>query len=559
MTTLAVGASATVTLGDDGVVALSTNGGIASVTVAPTGGVTTVISIGPSPTRRRFGPYSEGATLTLSNGTAGQMDYDAVGSGISALSIAEEFGVRRVLAGGWVDRTVVLFGDSHTRRNGPTISGKATTRVGYEIGDAFATPATDVLYFGADGYFVIANTILNNPFRILHNTAVGGETIAQINARIDAAMEKYQPQFAVYMGGTNNIQDSGITTIAAADAAAALAISGIAAGWAKITGYGASVLAYTIPPRTSLNGFQRRAWSQVNSWIRYASKKTKGVYLAGDSAKAAGNPATGNYLASSEYGAVATANSGDDIHASTYGYYLIGAESAGRLSVFFPTKRTGLNSPELAYDATNGNNPYGNLIVNGKMLGATVAPTAPATGNIPTSWVIQGTPTAPSGGSGVITHTKVSRSYPSADATTTEEVGEWFQIEMTGGTTGAGLIQYQQEVATSAQGPWAAGNVLVASMQFETDALNWNQNGFGASPPIAVIELRNAGGIIGQSSFLLNAAPVTAGRIPAGTLTTPEVQIPAGTTRIFFRIYLRGQGTWRISDCDLRLVPDRTV
>ena len=93
--------------------------------------------------------------------------------------------------------TVVLIGDSHTRRNGPTMSDKSASSVGYELTDAFTTPSTASIYYGADGYFVAANSLLGYPFRILHNTSVGGETIAQINAGIPSAI-KHRPAYAVH-------------------------------------------------------------------------------------------------------------------------------------------------------------------------------------------------------------------------------------------------------------------------------------------------------------------------------------------------------------------------
>lgn len=551
MTTLAAGSSVTVTLANNGFLEIATNGGFGSVTITPTSGAAVTESFGPAPYRKRWSGYPEGASAVLSNTSAAAFDYETDSTNLPST-------VQALVSRAGIQRTVVIFGDSHSRRNGPAISGKSASLVGYELGDVFAAPTTDAVYFGFDGYFVAANTILNGAFRVLHNAAVGGETAAQINARIDTAMQRYQPAFAVYMAGTNDIQNAGITTAAAADTAAAATIADIAAGWARITSYGAGVLAYTIPPRTSLNGFQRRAWAQVNSWIRTAARRTANVYLAGDAARAAGNPATGDWLAATEYGAVATANSGDNIHATNYGYYLIGAESAQRLAALFALpKRPASAAPELAYDATNGNNPFGNLVSNGKMLGtAGAAVTSPATGsNLPLGWSIQGTPTAPSGGT--IVFSKVSRAFASEDATTFEQPGEWLQVAMTGGTT-AGIVELFQELPTSAQGPWVPGDVLSASLQFEEDATNWGQASVGAFPPIFTIELRNAGGIIGQCGFGLNGAPVVNGRIPAGTAITPEVQIPAGTTRIFLRIRLRGQGTWRISDADCRRVTDRT-
>ena len=108
------------------------------------------------------------------------------------------------------------------------------------------------------------------------------------------------------MAGTNDVQDSGVNSIATADAAAVAAIAGIQAGWDAILSYGATVLTYTVPPRTSLNGFQRRvgASQQLDPLHQCVTRKYGRVYLVGDAAKAAGNPATGDWLTSGQYGAV---------------------------------------------------------------------------------------------------------------------------------------------------------------------------------------------------------------------------------------------------------------
>lgn len=77
MTTLAIGASATVSVGDGGTVTVATNGGIVSVVVTPVVGAVTSEAIGPSPTRKVYGPFAEGASVALTNQTAGQCDYDS--------------------------------------------------------------------------------------------------------------------------------------------------------------------------------------------------------------------------------------------------------------------------------------------------------------------------------------------------------------------------------------------------------------------------------------------------------------------------------------------------
>jgi hypothetical protein len=86
MTALAIGSSATVSLRDAGQVTVSTNGGLASVTVTPTAGVAQTVSIGPGPTRRTFGPYTEGATVVISNQTVGALDYDRPGGNVATFS-----------------------------------------------------------------------------------------------------------------------------------------------------------------------------------------------------------------------------------------------------------------------------------------------------------------------------------------------------------------------------------------------------------------------------------------------------------------------------------------
>lgn len=456
------------------------------------------------------------------------------------------------LSANWMDNTCVIFGDSHDARIGPIFTSRSGGP-GYELADNLAGGAW--AFYGLDGWLCTALMLSGWPLRILHNAAVGGETIAQANARMAAVFAKYQGvRFAVYGPGTNDAQSSSITTIATATAALNQAIADLQKGWATITGNGTVCLAATLPPRTGLSGFQRRVWAGINAWIRANVNKYPGVYLLADRAKGAGNPATGAWLANAEYGAVTSADF-DTIHGTAYGYYLVGCEAAPRLQALLPFRRQGLAAPELAYDPTNGNTKQGNLVVNGKMLGTGGSNVAPATGPIPDSWLVQATPTAPTGGT--IVCSKVARNIPSADATTVESLGEWLQVSMTGGTT-EGVLQLRQQLSTSAQGPWAPGDVITGVLHFETDAANWSQNGVGALPPIVTIEF-NANGGNGRVSFGQNAGAAVQGRIPAGTIRLPEAVIPPGTTDIWVRIYFRGQGTWRVSEVDVRYIPDRSA
>ena len=75
MTTLAAGSSVTVVLRDTGQCTVTTSGGFADV-AETVGGTTTNHAFGPRPKRRVFGPYSEGATIVITNASA-VLDYDS--------------------------------------------------------------------------------------------------------------------------------------------------------------------------------------------------------------------------------------------------------------------------------------------------------------------------------------------------------------------------------------------------------------------------------------------------------------------------------------------------
>lgn len=85
MTILAQGQTATVTLVDGQVLPIATNGGFVRVSVVPRTGAAFSDTLGPSPTREVFGPFSEGATVTISNDNAASCDYGANDDGVPVL------------------------------------------------------------------------------------------------------------------------------------------------------------------------------------------------------------------------------------------------------------------------------------------------------------------------------------------------------------------------------------------------------------------------------------------------------------------------------------------
>lgn len=85
MTALAAGQSTTITVGDGGTIKVSTNGGFASAVVTPVVGAAHTVSFGPMPTRRSLGPYTEGATIALTNQTVDSLDYDGAPNSIGVV------------------------------------------------------------------------------------------------------------------------------------------------------------------------------------------------------------------------------------------------------------------------------------------------------------------------------------------------------------------------------------------------------------------------------------------------------------------------------------------
>ena len=83
MSALAIGASITLTVGDGGFITIATAGGLAVASIAPSASVASVVNLGPLAERRRFGIFTEGAQVTVTNVSCAGFDYDYSGSGLT--------------------------------------------------------------------------------------------------------------------------------------------------------------------------------------------------------------------------------------------------------------------------------------------------------------------------------------------------------------------------------------------------------------------------------------------------------------------------------------------
>ena len=224
-----------------------------------------------------------------------------------------------------VSNGVVIFGDSRTERSN---------------------------YAGGDrGLWTFANAIMGQRFKLLANAGVGGNTTAQMLARIDADVLAYNPAFVTVLGGTNDIANG---------VPATTVISNLQAIYQKIRNTGATVIACTEYPASGVYGTtaKREALQQINRAIIADVQSHDNMVLANlfnvilDPASA-----TGDQLAGTLH---------DNIHLSTYGCILGGGELASVMEPLVPPQRVIGTS---LVDVISATHPGGNLVVNGNMSG----------------------------------------------------------------------------------------------------------------------------------------------------------------------------------------------
>jgi lysophospholipase L1-like esterase len=135
--------------------------------------------------------------------------------------------------------SIVLFGDSITNYNGGP-----------------GTSAPEI--YDSKGFFVWANTILGNRFRVISNRGVAGETTAQMLLRVQSDIIALNPQFVTILAGTNDLT---------ANVPAATIIANLQAMYLACVRAGINVVAIPITPRTGLTGPQEIVMRTVNAWI----------------------------------------------------------------------------------------------------------------------------------------------------------------------------------------------------------------------------------------------------------------------------------------------------
>ena len=168
MTTLAQGSNVTLTVGDNGYVNIATNGGQATVSVTPTNGSTSSVSLGPYPERRKFGPYSEGASVNVVNQSCASLDYDynAADGGVPpylASSLMAGQDLRRALVAAYEQQRAIdeRFGPMLLARAGlPVAADVPTVSFSTTAPSADVDVANQVLHPFVNDYVTSATEIL---------------------------------------------------------------------------------------------------------------------------------------------------------------------------------------------------------------------------------------------------------------------------------------------------------------------------------------------------------------------------------------------------------------
>lgn len=200
-------------------------------------------------------------------------------------------------------RTMVVLGDSLTEQGG-TFPGATGTNL-------------DLRPFAP---WVWGNNLLSQGFPILANLGIGGETTAQIRARINDALT-LKPGWVHLLAGTNNMGVANGVADAKTDIAAMLD---------TFNRKGIRVVLGTIPPRITANytGTTKTDTFALNEWIIQQGRTRSNVVLA--DYFSALSDTSGNFRATIDGFNPTT----DGIHLSATGAYAAGRAFAAALSPF---------------------------------------------------------------------------------------------------------------------------------------------------------------------------------------------------------------------------------
>lgn len=379
--------------------------------------------------------------------------------------------------------TMALLGDSITALNVPT---------GGALQDA--------------GYFNWANVMLGHRFQVVAYAGVGGNTTAQMLARLDTDVLSHSPDWCVVLGGTNDI-NTGVSD--------AVAFGNLKTIYQRLISAGVRVIASTVTPSTYLTaGAVTQAWFRLNQRIRQYAQANPAIILA-DMGSAISDYSTNPPRALAN-------TTSDGVHPSAYGAPMMGKVLADALRPYVPAVPL-LGMSNYDVDVINP---------NVMMTGTTGASGGGAaiTGNIADGWYVYAT-------TGTITCSKVAR--------TDGLPGVWQQLVANGGG-----YEYQETISTG----FAQGDQIFAQCEFQTNA-DWS----GVSKVYLVLRARDgASATLVSANDLGHQGSIDQNYNPgSGILCTPSLIVPAGTANVFAAFIFSGTaaaGTVRVGRFEMRKV-----
>lgn len=385
--------------------------------------------------------------------------------------------------------TMVVFGDSLTE-NG-------------EI-----TSATYSLY-GLRGYWVHCLAAVKWPFKVVAVNGYPGETTQQLLARFNDSVAAYKPTYVLYLPLQNNLVDTddGAAGIAALNSIAYLCRD-----------IGTKLILGTCTPREGGAQSAQVAKNQVAFHRAVRDLARQNLCVVFDAAKAITNPsdAGGAALTGLLYDA--------SIHHGPKGGVRIAKQFVKDLASFMPPNP--YVPPLSNADCRQVNATSRQLLVNPKLIGTNGTATAPATGDVPTSYQLQlvrnATSTTSLAGTGNV-----------ADPETTGRL--WYRMVFGGNNAGTpaaidlGILNIS-----------AFFNAMLASVTAGVDEIDYARvtikgSNVSSNFAYAKLQIEALNGSTPTFEATWGSEPVEAqGEFLDGELVfhAPGFKIPAGTTRI---------------------------
>jgi lysophospholipase L1-like esterase len=383
--------------------------------------------------------------------------------------------------------TIIWLGDSITGNGGGKLSPGAIASL------TASSTAYDETKQYARGFWVWAQNLSGQRLRTIHNAGVGGETSAQILARVQGDVVAYTPGWCHVQAGTNDI-GQGVS--------AATTKANLTAIWDALDTAGIRILVGTIPPRASYTGSQRADAELLNSWIVDQGRQRANLVVVDYHAVLA-------YPGTSGAGAYNLTYNYDTVHPSVSGAYAMGRLLADTLTLLVPPANFLLTGEG---DARNL------LTANTRFLSG-------GSGGVIGGWGLttSGTPT--------LTYAKVAR--------TDNVPGNWQSVVM----DPANGVNFVLVNNASVGASLAIGDTVTGALEYQLSGLDATGT-TGTKAFQLILTAYNGSSFTSVATDLATATENFPTASRSGVLRTPPLTVPSGTTLMQLQIKAFGGGTY---------------